>query len=495
MEISQHSYEQMQIQIKQLTEKVDSMTEMLRNCDLELKNRETIISRLTRELEEKTLMEITSSDEEQQYTPCQLQKQEKQKRKAGDLQGPLATKKEKKGKPTEAEKPNTNKQDPEIALSQASTTSTQTSQAFPISQQTPPEIQAEEQIMLSSQEEENSPPLNMPANTDNTSNPERKNKNNRVPPIILRDKTKWELIKTFCGTNHIKISHAVNINEGIRFHLTTSDAFRKVKKALDDHKIPSHTYHLPEEKTLHVVFRGVAEHIQPADIAEELKFLGYTPIKVSRMRRQDKSPMPLVTVELPRDEHHKKIYQLTSCQDLRIKVQALEARTKFAQCHNCQLFGHSQKFCTAPPRCHRCGKDHHFSQCKKPVTKEACCCNCGGPHPANYSGCPKHPRNLEISRQQRRESTIPPPNPSAWKDPKITTALFQKHETHSNTSPGNHSRQSPKNSPAQNVQTDPTQQMLQAMMAMQNFMAQFQNSFQQSISPLIQALSNSNAQK
>ncbi|KAK4875701.1 hypothetical protein RN001_012123 [Aquatica leii] len=67
------------------------------------------------------------------------------------------------------------------------------------------------------------------------------------------------------------------------------------------------------------------------------------------------------------------------------------------------------------PRCVKCLEFHFSYECaKKREDGPATCCNCRMDHPANYRGCPAHPRKRQVSTQ-RTDSSAPAsaPRPAA----------------------------------------------------------------------------------
>lgn len=89
-----------------------------------------------------------------------------------------------------------------------------------------------------------------------------------------------------------------------------------------------------------------------------------------------------------------------------VKIEAQHSKTNFTQCHNCQLYGHSQSRCKAPSVCVKCAGQHHTSQCTKTIEIPPICANCSGNHPASFQGCPRHPKvlteNATIKKNQRQ---------------------------------------------------------------------------------------------
>ncbi|GFY08558.1 nucleic-acid-binding protein from transposon X-element [Trichonephila clavipes] len=69
-----------------------------------------------------------------------------------------------------------------------------------------------------------------------------------------------------------------------------------------------------------------------------------------------------------------------------------------------RIFHHS-RFCTRAPKCLKCSGGHLTSECTKSAKAPAKCANCSGPHPANFSGCPKTPSTLRQQSQKRRKTS------------------------------------------------------------------------------------------
>lgn len=106
----------------------------------------------------------------------------------------------------------------------------------------------------------------------NTTKAEEKKAN--VSPIILRDITKW----TNCA-NHLK-EHKINYTRvrqadgGIKIYPTEVSDYSKIIKYLEHQKYPFHTFHLPEEKHLNIVIRGIPTNLSPDEVKQELETLG-----------------------------------------------------------------------------------------------------------------------------------------------------------------------------------------------------------------------------
>lgn len=123
------------------------------------------------------------------------------------------------------------------------------------------------------------------------------------------------------------------------------------------------------------------------------------------MLRHDKTPMPLVIVELPTTQTDN--YNITTCCHLSIRVEPLRRSNQITQCYNCQQYGHSQRNCHAAPKC---AGPHPSFECSKPRCTDAKCCNCTGSHTANYKGCPTYQKFQKQSPQLNIKNKINPWN-------------------------------------------------------------------------------------
>ncbi|GJQ70726.1 hypothetical protein Trydic_g659 [Trypoxylus dichotomus] len=120
--------------------------------------------------------------------------------------------------------------------------------------------------------------------------------------------------------------------------------------------------------------------------------------------------IPLVFVQLTKNEAAKKIFSVTHICGMNVIVESkLVRKDQVTQCHRCQLYGHRQRNCHAAAVCVKCAEPHQTAECTKPRDVPAKCALCSGPYNASYRGCPKSPYN------NRREAPAPTPRPVAPK--------------------------------------------------------------------------------
>jgi hypothetical protein len=228
----------------------------------------------------------------------------------------------------------------------------------------------------------------------------------KIPPVIIRDASKWPSISSGMKARHIAFTKAKPCVDGIRVNPGTSDDFRALTLLLEERNVPFHSFALPEAKTLRAVLRTVPVEIGLDDVQSDLVDQGLEPIKVSRMTStRTKKPLPLVLVEVPKDKGQ--IFQLKTVCHL-ISVERPHKKGTPSQCHKCQRFHHSQRHWHAQPKCVKCGESHESRACQKTRDAAAKCANCGGPHTASYRGCPRFPRGY-LGRKTPQEAPQNPP--------------------------------------------------------------------------------------
>lgn len=238
----------------------------------------------------------------------------------------------------------------------------------------------------------------------------------RVPPVILHPKENWDTISAEMARLRIAFSKAKAVPQGIKVELPTAEAYRALVKMLDAGKHQYHTFALPDEKPLKVVFRGVPISIGEDSIAADLRKKGFWPETVKRLRQgSERRPIPLVLCVLKKSADSKRIFDLKTVKGLTITVESAKKKTEVGQCHRCQRFGHAQRMCKGAHRCVKCAGEHSTASCTKAKDAPAKCVLCGGPHTANYKGCPKHPKAAAETRAPaaipKVKATVPPKAP------------------------------------------------------------------------------------
>lgn len=261
------------------------------------------------------------------------------------------------------------------------------------------------------------------------------------PPIYLRQKEKWDHVSALCRNKGVNFTHAKSTRDGIKIQVSSSSDHRRLTSSLREEGIGYHTFALEDERLLRVVIRGLPAEHSTTSIKEDLLSQNFPVREVHRMvSARTKKTYELVLVVLDRSPEGKRIFDLKVVNDLSgLSVEPPHRSGNPAQCHRCQLYGHSARNCFARPRCVKCLGDHGTADCNRTPesTDPPACVLCGTTgHTANYRGCPRAPpANKRVARRaperisrpsapQYTKSTpkvdtvpAPPPTRNAWDKP------------------------------------------------------------------------------
>jgi len=119
---------------------------------------------------------------------------------------------------------------------------------------------------------------------------------------------------------------------------------------------------------------------------EELSKLHFPVKSVLRLNSKDKSPTPLMAIQLENNPLSLDIFKLNKLLNC-IIITEPHRKSKDPQCTNCQRYDHIHKSCKLQPRCVKCNEPHHYSVCNKQSDIPPTSVNCNETHPANYKGC------------------------------------------------------------------------------------------------------------
>ena len=143
----------------------------------------------------------------------------------------------------------------------------------------------------------------------------------KIPPIVIRDKNRYNQIATHLKANNVDYGDAVNLREGIKIHPKTQDAYRFIQNFQDTNQEQYHSFAFAEEKKLHIVLRGVLEQWDTEFVNNNLLEQGYHPTNVIRYFNGNGFPTPLVLVLFPIQERDKVFHELKAINGIRIRVE------------------------------------------------------------------------------------------------------------------------------------------------------------------------------
>jgi hypothetical protein len=227
----------------------------------------------------------------------------------------------------------------------------------------------------------------------------------RPPPFFIKKdnakSTMDNILSKLEVSKELKPIYVTMNNGTVKILTKTEEIFRKVRNILDDQKTEYHCHQLKSDKPYRIVVRGLHPETNPEEIKDEFAQHGHiaekiTNIIVHKKARPDdkdspkiKIPLPLFFVDLTPKTNNKEAYEIKYLAYQKVRIEEPKSRAySVVQCKNCQELHHTRNFCKKQSRCVKCGGTHATSSCQKPKTTKPKCAGCGGPHTANWKGCP-----------------------------------------------------------------------------------------------------------
>lgn len=255
------------------------------------------------------------------------------------------------------------------------------------------------------------PPTSSPQPTPTSnSSPTTPNKPIRIPPIFLHNITNHrELIdKISAILTHNKFSTKLSGPYTLLL-LHTIEDFRLIRSALTDNNIEFHTFRDPLLPTFSAVLRPVPTCYTSDEVHKALTDEGFPIISTMRLTDRDKTPWPLIAVNVTDNAKGRELFNLTSLFSATIYVEPRRRNPGPIQCKNCRRFGHVRSNCGLKQACPNCGGQHPSQDCPAETPK---CTNCSGPHPSTSQDCPTYLRLLHKNHH--------PPPPTSTILPTLT---------------------------------------------------------------------------
>lgn len=225
-------------------------------------------------------------------------------------------------------------------------------------------------------------------------------RNERVPPIMITMPVQYKKFKEKMEMElqHKNFDVKCYFDGKLKVQLKSVDDYRKIQNALIRDKVKFFTNVLKADLPFRYVIKGVPVTMTENEVVDELEGRGFTITRAIRLtyrkkeNRNGKIPITMMLIELPKNEKNKEIFKINRLENLVVTIEKFRKRGGPTQCWNCQSFNHSSLTCHRDPVCVKCAGSHRSYECqRKHWGKDAKCGNCGGSHPANFSGCPKFP--------------------------------------------------------------------------------------------------------
>ncbi|GFW38608.1 RNA-directed DNA polymerase from mobile element jockey [Trichonephila clavipes] len=190
-------------------------------------------------------------------------------------------------------------------------------------------------------------------------------------------------------------------NGKLRVFPASAEEHRLIQKYISDKKLRSHTFEMAHNKQLKVVLRGLPTDFNQEELMSELHSFGFQPNHISLLRnRKTNTNMPLFLVTLPKSPESRGIFNIKTIDFSELPSSLLINPPCPRSVIAAKNFFHHSRFCARAPKCLKCSGGHLTSDCTKSAKAPAKCANCIGPHPANYSGCPRNPINTKTNKSK-----------------------------------------------------------------------------------------------
>lgn len=210
------------------------------------------------------------------------------------------------------------------------------------------------------------------------------------PPIFIPDVTDIAgMIKSITKVvDRDEFIIRTQSNGVTRLNTKTIEAYRSLIKFLKSKNIEFHCYQLKTDRAYRVVIRNLHHSTPINEITAAITKYGHKVRQVVPIRKRiNKTPTNLFYLDLEPALNNKEVYDINYIENTCVKIEPPYKSTDIPQCHRCQKFGHTKRYCNNRYYCVKCGQAHPSTECTKPRDTPACCANCNLDHPANFLGC------------------------------------------------------------------------------------------------------------
>jgi len=266
-------------------------------------------------------------------------------------------------------------------------------------------------------------------NEENGAPPQSNPRSARIPPIVI-----YSYLNNHSATLkqvNEKLTTPVDVKSKanrLLLYTKSSHDYNILLTEIQAAKLAYHTYPPPEATQPRLVLKGIPPNVPEEDVREELAAHDIQTVRITQITKTDKSTQTVITkyrifvITFQPGTDMRRVLQLHKLCHCIIRWEKYKSSRPVRQCFNCQYFGHSSNFCRRPSKCVKCDQQHASKDCTKPASSPPKCVNCGGDHPANFTGCPQYLLQLNhtqrINHQQRQAHST-----------KTTSPPFQYHQS------------------------------------------------------------------
>jgi hypothetical protein len=149
-----------------------------------------------------------------------------------------------------------------------------------------------------------------------------------------------------------------------------------------------HTFALPEDAEVRLLIKKLGRQMLESVVREDLEALDISVQGIMQIHsgRRDlyaskyRHLSPHVNISVAWGLGVQKVRSFSELCGLRVSVETYVALECPVQCKQCQLFGHTQRYCCYAPRCFACAETHTSGECSAPKQQLICCSCWGQPH-------------------------------------------------------------------------------------------------------------------
>ncbi|GBL77243.1 Nucleic-acid-binding protein from transposon X-element [Araneus ventricosus] len=217
-------------------------------------------------------------------------------------------------------------------------------------------------------------------------------KKKRIPSFFITPRSDFSVTLNILRLTAPSLRSKMS-NKYLKLTVETEDEHRALSRLLDSQGAEFKTFNLKQDRPLKVVIRGLSSCTSLELVKREIVKKSFDVLSISRLTKfQNKSPMPLVYLQIANSKVVETIYEYTELLGTGISVESYRGRKGPSQCWRCQTFFHSSAGYRLPQKCVKCAGPHSAKECTLAFDDKLTCANCGGDHAANWRQCPKFPK-------------------------------------------------------------------------------------------------------